>query len=125
MQYTYSDFSPTLDLTPSGNIRVVYDEAVIIQSIKAIMATVSGERVRSPIGSKLVKYLFQTIQPSTANLIKRELTKLIETYEQRVDIQEVLVVGDIDNNRYDIHITLLISEINKTINFETRLRSFS
>ncbi|MDA3807084.1 MAG: GPW/gp25 family protein [Thiomicrorhabdus sp.] len=125
MQYTYSDFSPTLDLTPSGNIRVVYDEAVIIQSIKSIMATVSGERVRSPIGSKLVKYLFQTIQPSTANLIKRELTKLIETYEQRVDIQEVLVVGDIDNNRYDIHITLLISEINKTINFETRLRSFS
>ncbi len=123
--HVYSDFSDTLEITDSGSVKVLYDEDVIVKSIRAIMATVRGERVRSNFGGSLVRLLFEPIQTGTAEMIKFELRDLIEEYEPRVSVNRVVVNVDYDNNQYDVEILLTILSINRRMRFNTRLRSLA
>lgn len=125
MPYTYSDFKNDLSVSTRGNPVVIYDEDVIIQSLKTIFATVSGERVRNPIGSSLVRLLFQPINMNTSRKIERELRRSIEIYEPRVNIQSLQVIPYVDSNVYDVVINMTIRNINKSFSFRNRLRSLA
>lgn len=125
MPYTYSDFKSDLSISSKGNPVVIYDEDVIIQSLKTIFATVSGERVRNPIGSALVRLLFQPMRPETARDIKYELKRVIEIYEPRVNIKSLRVIPNFDQNTYEINIDLTIAGLNKRLGFRNRLRSLA
>lgn len=123
--FAYSDFHPTLDTTTSGNVKVLYDEQVIVQSIRTILATVQGERVRSSFGSGLVRYLFEPIGRETADDIRAGLLDAIVKNEPRVDVNRVVVIPDFDNNTYDVQIDLFISALSQRTIFEAKLRSFA
>lgn len=123
--HVYSDFKSDLSLTTGGTPVLLYDEDVIIQSLKTIFATVSGERVRNPIGSSLVRLLFQPMNMNTSRKIERELRKSIELYEPRVNIISLQVVPYIDVNVYDVVINMTIRNINKSFTFRNRLRSLA
>lgn len=125
MSYVFSDFKNDLSLSTGGTPKVLHDEDVIIQSLRTIFSTVSGERVRNPIGSALVRLLFQPISAATANKVERELRRSIETYEPRVNIRSINVIPYIDNNTYEIIIDMTIRDINKRISFRNRLRSLA
>lgn len=122
---TYSDFHPKLRLTSSGNVSVIYDEDVIIQSIRTILATVQGERVRTNFGSSMVRYLFEPISVDTAEDIRAGLIEAIVKHEPRVEVSRVMVRPDPDANSYSVMIELYISELSKRKIFETKLRSFA
>lgn len=123
--HVYSDLDKSLAIDRSGNVTIHYDEAAIVQSIKALMATVNGERVRSGFGGSLVRLLFEPIGENAGQLIGYELKELIENYEPRVSINRISIEVDYDRNSYDITILLRISEINRTTRFTTRLRSLA
>lgn len=125
MSYTYSDFKSDLQVSSKGTPSTVYDEDVIIQSLRTIFSTVSGERVRNPIGSALVQLLFEPITPATVRDIKYELKRAIEIYEPRVTIKSLRVRPNPDQNVYDVDIDLVIAELNKRIGFRNRLRSLA
>lgn len=125
MSYTYSDFKTDLSVTTKGNPSVVYDKDVIIQSLKTIFATVSGERVRNPIGSALVRLLFEPMTAATVRDIKYELKRVIEIYEPRVTIKSLRVRANPDQNYYDIDIDFYIAELNQRAGFRNRLRSLA
>jgi len=124
-KYTYSDVHKSLSDDMSGNVTILYDEDVIIQSIKNIMATVSNERVRNPIGSSLVAHLFEPISQETAGDIRSEIMDMIRIYEPRVDNMRVRVIADEDSNSYDVRMSLRIKNINRPVQLDTRLRSFA
>jgi phage baseplate assembly protein W len=123
--YVYSDFTSHLNIDANGNIIVLYDEEVIIQSIKHIMATLSGERVRSDIGGSLVRLLFEPMNYYTTENIRRILSSSISIYEPRVEIDQLVISPNYDLGAYDIRMELIIRSLNKRLTFPTRLRTFS
>lgn len=124
MSRAYSDFATGLDVTQSGNVKIVYDEEVIFQSLRHIFATVSGERVRNPIGSALIRYLFEPVTQETSREIRTEIKENIERWEPRVNLLRIFVRPDENNNRYQIRLEIDIPLLRKKTVFSTRLRSF-
>lgn len=125
MNYAFSDFASTLEVTSNGNVKVVYDEEVIYQSLRHIFATVINERVRNPIGSTILRLLFENISLEVARDLKYEIREMIETWEPRVTVLNVTVVPDIDKNVYIIQINIDIPLLRKRSTFSTKLRSFA
>lgn len=123
--YVYSDMNPHLTLSVDSAVNLVYDEDVIIQSLKTIIATVQNERVRNPIGTRLLRLLFQPIDRDTTLLLNTELREVINKYEPRVEIVGLSVVPNPDQNFYKIRIDVRIKSIQRTISFSSRIRSFA
>lgn len=125
MDYTYSDFDSRLKVTKKGSVLIKYDQDVIIQSIKTILATITGERVRSPLGSSLIKMLFEPVNQENVIVMKQKILRDIQTYEPRVDILNLQVQAYPDSNRYEINMNLRIRKLGMVFPFTTNLRSFA
>lgn len=125
MSYVYSDVNPFLTITSAGNIPILVDEEVVLQSVKTIISTVSGERVRNPIGTRLLRLLFQPMNDDLARQIRSELTTAILRHEPRVDIMSFNISPNYDGNYYDTNIIMRIKGIQGSRSIRTRLRSFS
>jgi phage baseplate assembly protein W len=122
---TYSDLDTKLTIRKDGNLRVVEDEDCIAQSINTILSTISGERVRNPIGSSIVQYLFQPMSRTTADQIRRTVFESINRYEPRVQLVRVDIMANLDQNRYDIVIDMRISELDdRRMKIQRSLRTF-
>lgn len=99
------DLDYRLKVTPGGTIQVVTGSDVIKQSIKAIISTIPGERVRLPeFGSYVYAMLFEPMSPSTARAIARSIETAIERFEDRVTINQIDVNPDYDNSTYHVQI---------------------
>jgi len=125
MKYVYSDMTPSLKIGGDGNIKKVYDKDVILQSIRTIMATVSGERVRNPIGANLVRLLFKPMNDDLARRIRTEILDTIIKHETRVTPEAFSVIANYDGNYYDVYMRLRITGIHTPVVEHFRLRSFS
>ena len=119
----YSDVKSTLNKTPNGDVEVEYDGDAVMQSIKNILSTVSGERVRNPIGSVLLRYLFEPISEDTADDIKTEIMTNIRKHEPRVRKLKVDVKPDPDKHVYIVTMTLTVDRFVQPLRYQTRLRS--
>lgn len=121
----YSDMKYDLSIRNSGNVEVITDEDVILQSFKTIFATVTGERVRNPIGSKLVRILFEPLSQKTARRIERELKRVIELYEPRVRVKAINITPIMDLATYDVSINFVIHGLAASATFRNRLRALA
>lgn len=111
-KYTYSDVEKGLETATNGDVGVTYDVETIIQSIKTILSTIPYERVRNPIGSRLVTYLFEPISSDTTDEIRTEIGRSLREYEPRVIIQGVRVTPNPDKMTYDVSIDAFIKKLN-------------
>jgi phage baseplate assembly protein W len=125
MSYTYSDFDSRLKITKEGSVLIKYDQDVIIQSIKTILATITGERVRSPLGSSLIRMLFEPVTQENVLVMKQKMFRDIQTYEPRVEILDLQVQAYPDSNRYEINMNLRIRDLGMVFPFTTNIRSFA
>ena len=119
----YSDMDYRLRITPSGNVVVHRNQDAINQSIRMIFATVSGERVRSNIGSSVIQLLFEPVSNETSRDLKDLLKQNVERYEPRVQITNLKVIPNFDSNEYDVRLRYHITQSPQTMTFSTRLRS--
>ncbi len=123
--YVYSDMNPKLSLTADSAVRLIYDEDAILQSLKNIFATVQNERVRNPIGSRIIRLLFQPVSKITATVLLNELREVINKYEPRVIVDNINVIANEDQQYYDIRVNVKIRSIERGTSLSTRIRSFS
>lgn len=121
--YVFSDLDSTLVTTLSGDFKVLYDADVIIQSIRTIFATINGERVRNPLGSVLIKLLFEPMNHDTATAIKSVIHQSVLKYEPRIEGINVVVKPDYDNGIYHVRLTCNVRKLTKDVVFQTKLRS--
>lgn len=121
----YSDMHPRIDITSTGAIPLNYDADVVLQSVKSIFATVVGERVRNPIGTRILRLLFQRMDYDTARQIREELAGAISTYEPRAEVKSFTLTPNFDNNSYDAVMILGIVGVQNTLTLRTRLRTFT
>lgn len=123
--FVYSDINSSMKLSTNGNIEIEYDADAVIQSIKNIFATIPNERVRNPIGSSLLSYLFEPMSNDTADDIRREIISNIREYEPRVDSLKVNVRSDRDNNIYRVTVNFTIDEFSSPMRYQLNLRAMN
>ena len=83
----------------------------IKQSIKNLVLTRIGEKLFNPlVGSYVYNLLFDNIVPETTIALQTSIEDVINTYEPRAIVNQVIVDPDPNNNGYLI--TLIVSFVN-------------
>lgn len=105
MSSIFSDLDLTLTLHPvTGDIVAIKDVNAVKNSIKNLVLTNFYERKfkKHNIGSPLNRLLFEPTTPFLSANIQRAVTQVIENYEPRVELDDVLVKVDDDNNSVSV-----------------------
>ncbi len=79
------------------------------QAIAVILETEPGERIMRPdFGAGLRAYLFEPNTPSTRALIRRDVIGALESWEPRIDVDDVEVTRGADAAAVDITVRYTI-----------------
>ena len=103
----FKDISMTFQSNPlNDDLIALKNENAIARSIRNIVFTLPGEKFfNSSFGSRITESLFDNIDDITATIIVDEIRESIETYEDRVQLIDVLADPDFENNSFDLTIT--------------------
>ena len=106
----YTDISLNFSKHPiTGDINKLSDAESIKASVRNLINTNFGERPFHPeIGSDIRATLFEPVSPIVANLLSRHVQDVINNFEPRAELSNVICVGDIDQNRYDVTIEFYV-----------------
>jgi phage baseplate assembly protein W len=109
----YSDLFTNFDVNPvSDDIALKTNENAVKQSIRNLILTDRGERPFQPkLGGNIRQMLFENVDPQTMLVIKEQIKQMLETFEPRCSIIEVVVTPSVDNNA--VAITIVFAVINK------------
>ena len=103
----FKDVSMTFQSNPlNDDLIALKNENAIARSIRNIVFTLPGEKFfNASFGSRITESLFDNIDEITATIIVDEIRESIETYEDRVQLIDVLADPDFENNSFDLTIT--------------------
>lgn len=110
----FKDISASFQINPLNNdLIAIKNTTAISRSIRNLILTKRGERPFEPnLGSGVYDLLFENIDKQTATIIRDEIILVIENYEPRVEIIEVLVKPNYDAASMDATIQYEIVGIN-------------
>ena len=98
------DFSSKL--SPSGDFSKLYDMDAILASWSNILITPRGSMDHDPeFGSDLYLYIFEPADSSTQDSIKDEIYRAITTYDDRANIDEIVVSFFKNKKGFNVSIT--------------------
>ena len=102
----FKDISMTFQSNPlNDDLIALKIENAIARSIRNIVFTLPGEKFFNPsFGSRITESLFENIDDITATVIVDEIRESIETYEDRVQVINVLADPNFENNGFDLTI---------------------
>jgi len=103
----FKDISMTFQSNPlNDDLIALKNENAIARSIRNIVFTLPGEKFfNASFGSRISESLFDNIDEITATIIVDEIRESIETYEDRVQLINVLADPNFENNSFDLTIT--------------------
>ena len=103
----FKDISMTFQSNPlNDDLIALKNENAIARSIRNIVFTLPGEKFfNASFGSRITESLFDNIDEITATIIVDEIRESIETYEDRVQLIDVLADPNFENNTFDLTIT--------------------
>jgi phage baseplate assembly protein W len=106
----YSDLNLSFIPNPvTGDINPVRDIEAIKKSVVNLVMTNFYERPFQPeIGSGVRGLLFELADPITISDIEDAAQLVLENFEPRISVLEVVAVDDADNNSYTLSITFQI-----------------
>lgn len=106
----YKDFDISfLENPATGDLRVKTDVEAVKQSIRIILFTNFGERPFRPyIAGDLQGLLFEPLDRVTTTLLKQNIVDVLYTYEPRVTIDDISVVG----KQHDLTVTIYFKLLN-------------
>lgn len=112
-QVYYSDIDTNLTINPiSEDVGRITNENAIRRSIRNLLLTDYYERPFKPdIGSNIRKLLFELITPITIELLQKGISDVINNYEPRANLIDVVCTPYEDNNAIDV--TIVFSIINR------------
>ena len=106
----YSDIDFTFTKKPvTADVALSYDDQAVIRSIRNLLLTNHFERPFNPdLGSNLNALLFELVSPLTAASLEREITTMIDNYEPRARVNQVIITPLPDNNAYNAYLSFYI-----------------
>jgi phage baseplate assembly protein W len=113
----FSDLDLNFTVNDStGDIYKRYDEEAIKSSIKNLIMTSHGERpFHSELGSPIRNLLFENYTPMLVLTLRRAIEYVIDNYEPRVIVLDVVIDPYEEENRVDIGILFKIKNTETTL----------
>ncbi len=118
--FTYSDLHLDFEeqvIPPKGlgspttgkDIKLDYDVAAIVNSLRNLFTTNPGERFLIPeFGLNMLQYIFSPVSKEYGEIIGQDIVNQINKWEPRVQVQNVDIVALPDVNEYDISIAIFL-----------------
>ena len=116
-----------LDLDFAANsatkdIQKLTDVEAVKRSVRNLINTNHYERPFHPeLGSDVRSMLFEPMTPLTALNLQRKVAEVLNNFEPRIDLQQVLASPDIDKNSYELKIMFYVIGSNQPVEVETFL----
>ena len=102
-QAVYADVEMSLEKQSDGDITRDIDVEAIKNSLMNIISTVPGERRMLPeFAFGAHRLLFEPMDKDTASKLGYSIIEAIQTWDDRINIEEVKVNADYDNGKYDV-----------------------
>jgi phage baseplate assembly protein W len=93
----------------TGDVVVKTGDAAIIASLKNLILTNFYERPFHPEkGSGVKQMLFENADPLTAQYLKKAIYEVVENFEPRVTLRDVVVQIAPDNNKFEVILNFYI-----------------
>jgi len=110
LQKVYSDLDLTFKSLPVTNdVALRYDEQSVIASVRNLLLTNFYERPFQPkLGSNINAVLFEIADGITANIVENEIKNVIENYEPRIKINQIIVTPSSDQNAFNATMSFFI-----------------
>lgn len=120
----YKDVSLTWSLNPVTNdIVALTGASAVIRSIKTLLSTHAGEVAFFPeFASNLKRLLFEPIDAITTSMIETEIRDVIDTYEPRAKVRQLVAIPDEENNAYTINLEIEILSTGQSATFSVFLK---
>ncbi len=114
---TYSDITLNFTKNPvTGDIIKIKDATAVKKSIENLIKTGFYERPFQPdLGSGVPQLLFENFTPVTEYNIQQSIYNVINKYEPRATIENIVVSGDPDNNGFSVSILFSINNVQEII----------
>ena len=120
----FSDFDTQLSINLDGNIKILKGKDTISASIRNILSTKKGERIRRPsFGANLWWHLWNPITEDNLLLIEQDIRKALEENEDRINLQSVNVRGDPNRSLIEINVYYELRTTREPGSFSARVRS--
>lgn len=109
-QSLYADFHKDMTFNPiTDDLALKYDEDSVKEAIKNIILTDRGERLFQPtIGGDIRAMLFENNTPATLKIIQEQVKTVINSYEPRANVIDVLTTSNIDDESIAVKIIFSI-----------------
>lgn len=121
---TFSDLNLLFNVNPfTRDVTKRIDEEAIKASIRNLIQTRNFERPFHPeIGCQVNSLLFENITPVIYQIIKKTIFDVIEKFEPRVVVQDVLTQETPDSNALDVTIIFRIINSERPITLRTTIQ---
>ena len=109
----FQDLSMSFQVNPLNyDLISLKNEAAIARSLRNLVLTSKGERLfNQNLGSGVNRLLFDNVDFLSADDIETEIENVINNYEPRVRLIEVIVNPDEDNHNFNVTINYFIQGI--------------
>lgn len=100
----FKDISASFQINPlNSDLIAVTNANAIARSVRNLILTKKGEKPFEPnLGSGVYDLLFENMDKQTATVIRDEIILVLENYEPRIEIIEVLVKPNYDEGAMDV-----------------------
>ena len=121
---TFSDLNLLFTASPStGDITKKVDEEAIKSSLRNLISTKNYERPFHPeIGCQIFSLLFENFTSVTSQVMRKTIQDVVNKFEPRVDILDVLVYETVDENNLNVSVTFKIINTDRPVTFNTILQ---
>ena len=109
----YSDLNLNFNKNPATkDIAKLKDVEAVKRSVRNLILTNRFERPFHPeIGSDIRALLFENMTPTIQTLLTDRIKDVLDTYEPREVLNDVIVSGDMDLNQYGVTIKFYVREV--------------
>ena len=106
----------------TDDVNKLTDVEAVKRSVRNLINTNHYERPFHPeIGSDVRSMLFEPMTPLTALNLQRKVAEVLNNFEPRINLQQVLARPDLDRNSYALKIMFYIIGSNHPVEVETFL----
>jgi len=121
---TFSDLNLLFTVNPATrDITKRFDEEAIKASVRNLIQTRNFERPFHPeIGCQVNNLLFENLTPPVFQLMKKTVFDVIEKFEPRIVVLDVLAQQRPDNNELDVTIIFKIINSERPITLKTTIQ---
>ena len=106
----------------TSDLTKLEDVEAVKRSVKNLIQTNHYERPFHPeIGSDVRSMLFEPMTPLTALNLQRKVAEVLNNFEPRINLQQVLASPDLDRNSYALKIMFYVIGSNQPVEVETFL----